>query len=157
MNFRILSSAFKNYESIPRAYTCDGRNISPPLNWNDPPEGTKSLVLINDDPDAPSGDWVHWIVYNIPPDIRKFNDNQSAEGLPGNCLQGRNDFGKIGYGGPCPPSGTHRYSFKLYALDIMLNVREGLTKNFLLEMISGHIVATTELVGKYSRRDNYLC
>lgn len=156
MNFRILSSAFKNYESIPRTYTCDGQNISPPLNWNDPPEGTKSLVLINDDPDAPSGDWVHWIVYNIPPDTRKFNDNQSAEGLPENCLQGRNDFGRIGYGGPCPPSGTHRYSFKLYALDIVLNVREGLTKNFLLEMINGHIIAATELVGKYSRRDNHL-
>lgn len=152
MNFHILSGAFKNYDFIPAVYTCDGRNVSPPLNWNDPPDGTKSLVLINDDPDAPAGDWVHWIVYNIPPGIRKFNENDSVTGLPPGTLQGKNDFGRIGYGGPCPPSGTHRYFFKLYALDILLEVPGGISKDLLLELMNGHIISSTELVGKYTRR-----
>ncbi len=152
MEFQISSSVFKNGEMIPRKYCCDGINISPPLNWNDPPANTKSFALINDDPDAPVGDWVHWIIYNIPKETREFKEDASSKKLlPNGSLEGKNDWGKNSYSGPCPPSGTHRYFFKLYALDNLLNAKEGLTKKQLLSLMNGHILAQTEIIGKYNR------
>jgi len=153
MKFQITSSAFKDGEMIPSKYTCDGENISPPLNWSEIPEGTKSLALINDDPDAPVGDWVHWIVYNIPPETKEFKEAASNKNLlPKGTLEGLNDWNRKGYGGPCPPSGVHRYFFKLYALDVVLSLKEGATKRQLLDAMKGHILAEAQLIGKYQRR-----
>jgi len=153
MKFQITSSAFKDGEMIPSKYTCDGENISPPLSWSEIPNGTKSLALINDDPDAPIGDWVHWIVFNIPPDTKEFKEAASSKKLlPKGALEGLNDWNKKGYGGPCPPSGVHRYFFKLYALDTMLSLKEGATKRQLLEAMKGHILAEAQLIGKYQRK-----
>ncbi|MCX7798545.1 MAG: YbhB/YbcL family Raf kinase inhibitor-like protein [Melioribacter sp.] len=153
MGFKIHSSAFNDGDFIPSKYTCDGENISPPLNWTNIPTGTKSLALINDDPDAPVGDWVHWILYNIPPEIMKLEEAASNKGkIPKGSLEGLNDWGRIGYGGPCPPSGVHRYFFKLYALDCLLSLKQGATKKELLKAMNGHILATSQLVGKYQRK-----
>src|SRR5438552_10676499 len=117
MAFIISSPAFQAEGKIPSKYTCDGINISPPLEWKDPPAGTQSFALIHDDPDAPSGDWVHWVVWNIPPAKSGLPENfPKDKELKDGTRQGMTDFGKIGYGGPCPPSGSHRYFFKLYAL-----------------------------------------
>lgn len=150
---KISSDAFSEGEMIPSKYTCDDDDISPALKWEDVPEGTKSLALIADDPDAPMGTWVHWVVYSIDPSINSFKENIPADGVLQNGVkQGKNDFGSIGYGGPCPPGGTHRYFFKLYALDIQLNEKEGLTKAELLKLIDGHILAEAKLMGKYSRK-----
>lgn len=152
MNMTITSSAFEPKQKIPMQYTCDGADMSPPLTWTKGPEDTKSYALIADDPDAPMGTWVHWVMYNIPPNITSLPEDVPAEEqLDSGALQGITDFKRIGYGGPCPPSGTHRYFFKLYALDSMLEAKPGLTKEQLLEKMDGHILAEGELVGTYSR------
>lgn len=149
----IESPAFKNGELIPLKYTCDGENISPALRWDEVPEGTKSLVLICDDPDAPIGDWVHWIIYNIPPETRELKENiKPVKILNDGSIHGLNDWKKFGYCGPCPPSGVHRYYFKIYALDILLPFEPGATKKQLLDTMKGHILAQGELMGKYQRK-----
>jgi Raf kinase inhibitor-like YbhB/YbcL family protein len=149
----LTSSAFTHGAMIPKKYTCDGRDISPPLSWSDPPEKTESFALIMDDPDAPMGTWVHWVIYNIPATARSLSEGVPTDAeLPDGSRQGRNSWHRIGYGGPCPPSGTHRYFFKLYALDTKLNLASGVTKEGLLQAMAGHIVAQAELMGRYSRR-----
>ena len=148
----IKSSAFENNGMIPKLFTCDGNDISPPLMWDSIPDGTQSLALICDDPDAPMGIWVHWVIFNIRPVPKELPAKVLPQGVtPFGAKQGINDFGKIGYGGPCPPSGTHRYFFKLYALDTKLNLDNGISKKQLLEAMKGHILASAELVGKYKR------
>lgn len=150
---QITSSAFQEGELIPAKYTCDGENISPPLAWRDAPKNTKTFALIVHDPDAPVGDWVHWVVYHIPGAVAELSERASAtESLPNGAMQGRNDFKKIGYGGPCPPSGTHRYYFRLYALDATLPLHAGATRQDLERAMRGHIVAEAALMGKYRRR-----
>jgi Raf kinase inhibitor-like YbhB/YbcL family protein len=147
------SQAFQTGDIIPPKYTCDGQDISPPLSWSDPPDGTTSFALISDDPDAPMGTWVHWVIWNIPASARALEENtpQTAS-LPNGATQGTTDFHRVGYGGPCPPSGTHRYFFKLYALDTTLNLPSSTTKKDLEKAMHGHILAQTELMGKYRRR-----
>jgi len=149
----LTSAAFKPGEMIPAKYTCDGPDVSPSLTWSDPPAGTKSLALISDDPDAPVGTWVHWVMWNIPADARALEENvPKKESLPNGTKQGTTDFRRIGYGGPCPPSGTHRYFFKLYALDTTLNLPASTAKKDLEKAMQGHILAQAELMGKYRRR-----
>jgi len=153
MNLKIYSSAFEDGGMIPSKYTCDGADISPPLAWSGLPEGTKSIAIINDDPDAPMGTWVHWVIYNIPPTAQGLGEDiKRVEKLPDGTLQGKNSWGRIGYGGPCPPGGTHRYFFKIYALDKMLNLKAGATKEELLTAMKGHILAQAQFYGKYSRK-----
>ena len=148
----ISSPAFKNNGIIPKQYTCDGANISPPLSWTGIPESTKSLALILDDPDAPGSTWVHWVIYNMPPDSKGLQEDVlPIQDMAHETKQGTNDFKKIGYGGPCPPSGTHRYFFKLYELDTKLNLESGATKKQLLIAMKGHIISQAKLVGKYKR------
>jgi Raf kinase inhibitor-like YbhB/YbcL family protein len=150
---QITSSTFTEGSMITAKYTCDGRDISPPLEWKDVPDGAKSFALISDDPDAPVGTWVHWVIYNIPPTVIKFDENMPREKEFKNGMrQGSNDWPKIGYGGPCPPSGTHRYYFKLYALDTMLGLKPGATKAQLVQAMKDHILAEAQLMGKYSRQ-----
>lgn len=144
---RIQSLAFTHNQQIPSKYTCDGENINPPLTFSDIPEGAKSLALINDDPDAPVGTWIHWTVWNIPPQTKEVKENGKPEGV-----EGTTSFGKPGYGGPCPPSGTHRYFFKLYALDTILELNTSATKQDLEEAMAGHILAQGELIGLYARK-----
>ena len=152
MEITLRSSAFEEGGMIPRQYTCDGQDVSPPLAWDSIPGGTKSLALICDDPDAPRGDWVHWVIFNIPADTGQLPENVPAhKELPGGALQGSNDFRRIGYGGPCPPGGTHRYFFKLYALDTLLNLKTGAGKADLLKAMQGHILGQGQLMGKYKR------
>lgn len=149
---QLTSTAFKESESIPRPYTCDGIDISPPLEWTGAPKSAKTIALIVDDPDAPSGTFVHWVLYNLPADGLGLIENTPAtETLRGGGMQGKNDFGKIGYGGPCPPSGTHRYFFKVYALDAELSLKVGATKAEVEKAMQGHIVAQGQLMGTYSR------
>jgi|TARA_B100002003_G_C14057583_1_gene509216 Raf kinase inhibitor-like YbhB/YbcL family protein len=143
---KLTSSAFVHENSIPSEYTCDGSDTSPDLQISDVPENAKSLVLINDDPDAPVGTWDHWIVFNIPADTKEIVKGQEPRGLGG-----KNSWGKTGYGGPCPPSGTHRYFFKLYALDSELSLQEGADKAEIEKAMEGHILAQTELMGTYQR------
>jgi hypothetical protein len=153
-NHKLLlkSSAFEQNGSIPEKYTCKGTNISPPLQWHKPPEGTKSLALIVDDPDAPLGIWVHWVIYDIPPHIQKLSEGiPPQEILSNGARQGINDFPTIGYRGPCPPWGEHRYFFKLYALDILTNLPAGATKRALLDAMRGHILAEGQLIGKFKK------
>ncbi len=150
--FEITSPAFENNGIIPKLYTCDGKDFSPSLSWSGIPESTKSLVLILDDPDAPTGTWTHWVIYNMPPLSKGLQEGVlPMPNLPHDTKQGINDFKKIGYGGPCPPSGTHRYFFKLYALNTKLNLEAGATKNQLESAMKGHIVSQAKLVGKYKR------
>ena len=154
MSLDLTSDAFLNGQSIPAKYACTGRNISPALAWTDPPDGTQSLALIMDDPDAPIGTWVHWVLYNIPAGTRSLAEDLPATGKnvePNAIYVGKNSSGKIGYDGPCPPSGTHRYFFKLYALDTSINLLSGATKEQVLKEMDGHILAHGELVGTYSR------
>jgi Raf kinase inhibitor-like YbhB/YbcL family protein len=153
MSLKIESSGFKSGGDIPRKFTCEGAEVSPPLKWDDPPTGTKSLALIADDPDAPAGTWVHWVMYNMEPQLRELHEDiAQAEEVPGIGRQGLNDFRKIGYGGPCPPPGKpHRYFFKLYALDAKLNLKTRATKLDVEQAMKGHILAQAELVGKYRR------
>jgi len=145
-NMTLSSPEFENGEKIPAKYTADGEDISPPLTFDEIPENAQSLALIMDDPDAPGGTWVHWIVWNIPPEFIGLSE---GEIIP--FPHGTNDFGTLDYGGPSPPSGTHRYYFKLYALDIMLELEEGATKKQLLDAMEGHVLAKAVLMGKYSR------
>jgi Raf kinase inhibitor-like YbhB/YbcL family protein len=149
----ITSPAFTEGGMLPAKYTCDGQDISPPLEWKNVPAGTKSLAMIHDDPDAPMGTWVHWVAYNISPNITMLDEDVKPEKVFNNGMrQGNNDWPKIGYGGPCPPSGTHRYYFKLYALDTMLDLRPGATKAQVLQAMKGHILAEAQLMGKYRRQ-----
>ena len=149
----LKSSAFQNLGDIPRKHTCDGADVSPPLTWENPPPGTKAFALIADDPDAPVGTWVHWVIYDLPGDTKDLREGvATTETLPSGAKQGINDFGKVGYGGPCPPRGpAHRYFFKLYALDGATNLRARATKEQLLGAMKGHILAETQLMGKYKR------
>ena len=147
VNMKLTSPAFTHNGAIPSEYTCDGSDLSPPLEISDVPSNAKSLVLINDDPDAPVGTWDHWIVFNIPSSIEDIPKGTEPKGTAG-----RNSWGRTGYGGPCPPSGTHRYFFKLYALDTELNLQEGATKKDLERAMQGHIIAQAELMGTYKRR-----
>ena len=150
---QITSQAFEAGGMIPAKYTCDGPDLSPPLRWADPPAGTQSYALIADDPDAPVGTWVHWVLWNIPAEASGLEENLSkSASLPNGAKQGTTDFRRIGYGGPCPPSGTHRYFFKLYALDTMLELPSSTTKRDLEGAMQGHILGQAELVGKYQRR-----
>lgn len=143
------SDAFANGQSIPAKYTCVGKNISPALTWGGPPAGTQSFALIMDDPDAPLGTWVHWVLYNIPAGTRSLAEDFATQGQ--DIAAGKNSWGDLGYGGPCPPSGTHRYFFKLYALDATLNLSPGTSKRDLLKAMDGHILAQGELVGTFSK------
>ena len=151
--FAIRSTAFPAGGTIPKRHTCDGPDVSPPLSWTEPPAGTKSLALIMDDPDAPVGTWVHWVLYNLPASTRELAEGTpTSETLANGARQGTNDFRKIGYGGPCPPQGpAHRYFFKLYALDTELNLAPGATKKQLEAAIAGHILTQAELIGRYGR------
>ena len=153
MAITVESSAFASLQSIPAQYTCNGQDISPPLMWKNIPENTKSFAIICDDPDAPGGMWVHWVCYDIPRSVDSIEENiPKTDSLPVGGKQGTTDFGRIGYGGPCPPSGVHRYFFKVYALDVMLGLPSGKTKKEIERAMKGHIVAQGELVGKYSRK-----
>lgn len=148
----LSSGVFKANAKIPARYTCDGEDVSPPLEWRGAPAGTKSFALISDDPDAPVGTWVHWVIWNVPPDTTSLAENlPKTEKLQNGAQQGLTDFRRAGYGGPCPPSGTHRYFFKLYALDLMLNLPARSNKAQLEAAMKTHILAEAELVGLYSR------
>ena len=144
---KIESPAFSNNDLIPRKYTCDGEDISPPLRITDVPSGAKSLVIIVDDPDAPRGDWVHWTLWNVSPDMREV----SEKSLPQGAQEGLTDFGQEGYGGPCPHAGTHRYQFKLYALDTRLDLSGEATKKDIEEAMKDHILGEALLIGLYAR------
>lgn len=153
MTFQLSSSAFKDGELIPRRHTCEGDDLSPPLHWTVPPAATKSFALVADDPDAPAGTWVHWVIYNLPLDLRGLPEGIPAKDhLPDGALQGINDFKRLGYGGPCPPPGKpHRYYFKLYALDAALNMKSRATKAQVLEACKGHILGEAQLMGRFAR------
>jgi len=153
MAFELTSPVFAPGESIPAKYTCDGDDISPPLAWTDPPAGTQSLALICDDPDAPVGTWVHWVLYNLPSDARSLPEAVPSDAdLASGGLHGENSWRRLGYGGPCPPSGTHRYFFKLYALDTVLDLDADADKKQMLQAMEGHTLAEAELMGVYSRQ-----
>ena len=156
MGWAITSPAFSHKEEIPSKYTCDGEDISPALEWSGLPEGTKSIALIVDDPDAPDPaapkmTWVHWVLYNIPPGATGLPEGVKSQDLPEGTKQGLNDWERTGYGGPCPPIGRHRYFHKLYALDVVLPDLARPTKRELEKVLEGHILAQTELVGTYKR------
>jgi Raf kinase inhibitor-like YbhB/YbcL family protein len=153
MRIQVASPAFKEGKMIPSKYTCDGEDISPRLILESVPDGTKSIALINDDPDAPMGTWVHWVLYNLPGDTKDLPENITAiPTLPNGARNGTNSWGRLGYGGPCPPSGTHRYYFKFYALDIMLDLDSGATKEQVLKALENHILAEGQLMGTYQRQ-----
>jgi Raf kinase inhibitor-like YbhB/YbcL family protein len=153
MSLTVASSAFPAGGPIPSVHTCEGKDISPPLAWTDSPAGTESFALISDDPDAPMGTWVHWVLYNLPPSTRQLPEAFPTKAqFPDGTRQGMTDFQRIGYGGPCPPSGTHRYYFKLYALDAVLDLASGATKPQLEAAMQGHILAQAELMGTYKRK-----
>lgn len=153
MAFSIGSQAFAADQPIPRRFTCDGDDVSPALSWADPPAGAQAFALIVDDPDAPGGDFTHWVIYNLAADARELPENVAKAERPGiAALQGRNDFGRAGYGGPCPPSGrAHHYRFTLYALDGPLDLSPGTTKQHLLDAMDGHVLGEARLVGTYER------
>jgi Raf kinase inhibitor-like YbhB/YbcL family protein len=153
MALTVLSSAFQEGDKIPAKYTCEGQDVSPPLAWSEPPAGTRSLALIVDDPDAPGGVFTHWLLFNIPPDSRELPEAVPTQAeLASGALQGKTDFGRIGYGGPCPPPGRpHRYQFTLYALDQPLDLEGGASKKQLLSAMEGHILAQGQLTGTYQR------
>jgi Raf kinase inhibitor-like YbhB/YbcL family protein len=152
MPFAIASSAFEHGDPIPTRFSCDGENASPPLSWGDPPEGTLSIALIMDDPDAPSGTFVHWVLYDVPAATRSLPTGVPTEDrLPDGGVQGRNGAGRTGYIGPCPPGGRHRYFFHLYALDSDLGLEPGVSKQQLLGQMDGHVLAEAELMGTYAR------
>ena len=149
---KLTSVAFTEGQPIPRVYTCDGVNISPPLEWSGVPKTAKTLAIVCDDPDAPGGMWVHWVIYNLPADNIGLVENLPAtENLKAGGFQGKNDFGKTEYGGPCPPSGTHHYFFRVYALDSELPLKGGATKADLMKVMEGHIVLQGQLIGTYRR------
>lgn len=148
LTMKITSPAFSNSGRVPSKYTCDGDNINPPIEFQDVPPDARSLVLIVDDPDAPARTWVHWVVYNIDPRTKQVKENS----VPVGGVLGVTDSGKSDYGGPCPPSGTHRYFFKLYALNTMLDLPGGLTKQQILEKMNDHVLEQAQLIGLYSRK-----
>jgi Raf kinase inhibitor-like YbhB/YbcL family protein len=149
----LYSPAFNQQEEIPSKYTCDGEDISPPLKWENLPTGTESLAVIMDDPDAPIGTWIHWVLFNLPADKNSLSENMpNSSELPTGGKHGINSWGRPGYGGPCPPAGTHRYFFKLYALDTILDIPSGIGKKKLLQLMEGHILDHSELVGLYKRK-----
>ncbi len=153
-SMKLTSPSFKNQANIPVKYSCDHDNISPELIWDDVPKGTKSFAIISDDPDAPAGTWTHWLVYNIPGQVRHMPEYMPAqEALKDGTLQGLNDFRRIGYGGACPPEGhgQHHYHFKIYALDTVLDLKPGATKEQLEEAIRPHILDWAQLIGLYER------
>jgi len=147
MSITITSTAFSEGGNIPRLYTCDDQNVSPPLSWTGVPTGTVSLALIMDDPDAPAGTWVHWVLFNLSPTLSGLEQGKNGGGT-----EGINDFRKVGYGGPCPPRGSnHRYYVKVYALDAMLDLKSGSSKSQLENTMKGHILAQGQLMGRYGR------
>ena len=149
----IKSPAFAQGGLIPSKHTCDGQDVSPPLTWSGAPAGTQGFAVISDDPDAPAGTWVHWVIWNIPARTQALEENvPKLDALPNGARQGTNDFRRVGYGGPCPPSGTHRYSFRLYALDAPVDLKSTATKRELEKAMQGHVLARAELMGKYGRR-----
>ncbi|MDD5459873.1 MAG: YbhB/YbcL family Raf kinase inhibitor-like protein [Phycisphaerae bacterium] len=153
MSIKITSSAFKRESMIPARFTCDGEDISPPLQWENLPQGTQTLAIIADDPDAPMGTFVHWVLYNLPADVNELAEAVPArEMLENGAIQGKTDFGRVGYGGPCPPSGTHRYFFKIYALDKKVDIVGNADKSRLIIAMQGHILGQGELMGKYKRQ-----
>lgn len=153
MSIELTSTAFQPGATIPKQYTGDGADRSPPLRWSEPPAGTHSLALICDDPDAPRGTWVHWVLFNLPGRTRELEEGvPKTETLANGAKQGKNDFGNLGYGGPAPPKGKpHRYVFKLYALDAALDLPGGASKAQLLDAMKGHILAEGQLTGTYGR------
>ena len=156
MKFLLTSAAFDHEGTIPTGYTCDGEDLSPPLSWSGAPQGTKSFALLVDDPDAPDPDaptmvWVHWVLYNLPPDLTELAEAVDAGALPAGAREGLNDWERTGYGGPCPPIGRHRYFFKLFALDVELPGLDEPTRQDLEESMNGHILAETMLMGTYQR------
>jgi Raf kinase inhibitor-like YbhB/YbcL family protein len=163
LTIRLISSAFTEGGMIPRVYTCDGADKSPPLEWSGVPGTARSLVLICDDPDAPMGTWSHWVLFDLSPSITSLEEGVAPDLVATlepkpvvkqphlTVRQGKNDFGKIGYGGPCPPRGTHRYFFRLYALDERIDLAPGPTRSTVLKAIEGHIIAEGRLMGKYAR------
>jgi len=150
MELSVQSTGFSEGEMIPVKYTCDGEDVSPPLQWSAGPDGTRSYAVIADDPDAPVGTWVHWVIYDIPPDTRTLAEAVAGSEKVEGCLQGKNDFKRFGYGGPCPPGGTHRYYFRVYALDTLIR-SSGLTKKQLMKKMDGHILGSGQLMGRYAR------
>lgn len=150
MPLQLTSDAFTNGQSIPAKYSCLGKNISPALAWTEPPAGTQTLALIVDDPDAPGGTWTHWVLFNLPPDMRALPEDYSAPEGSG-ILTGKNSSGMNHYEGPCPPSGTHRYFFKLYALNTAPSLAPGATEDQLLKEMEGHILQQAELMGTFSK------
>ena len=153
MTLPMSSQAFREGDRIPTKYTCEGQDVSPPLAWSEPPAGTQSFALIVDDPDAPGGVFTHWVLFNIPSDSRELPEAVPAQPqLPSGALQGKTDFGRIGYGGPCPPPGhPHRYQFTLYTLDQLLDLKAGASKKQVLEAMQGHILAQGQLTGTFQR------
>lgn len=150
MAFTIKSPAFENNGVIPQKYTCDGKDLSIPLKWEGAPEKTKSYVLIMDDPDAPVGTWDHWVLFNIPPSVTEIKEG--ANSAPAGATEGKNSWGRTGYGGPCPPDREHRYFFKAYALDTILTLGASASKKEVEKALQGHVLAQAELVGRYDRK-----
>jgi Raf kinase inhibitor-like YbhB/YbcL family protein len=151
--FRIESAAFKEGAFIPARFSCQGENVSPPLKWTDPPAGARSFVLVVDDPDAPGGTWTHWVVFNLPAQTRAMEENvPKQDELANGGLQGLTSFGSVGYGGPCPPPGkAHRYFFRLYALDTVLSLKTGATREDVVAALKGHTLGEAQLMGRYKR------
>lgn len=153
MSFSLTTTAFSEGGEIPKKFTCDGADTSPSLSWNDAPSGTQSFAMIADDPDAPVGTWTHWVIWNIPADKTALQEGvpkveQSSDGV----RQGKNDFKRVGYGGPCPPAGKpHRYFFKLFALDGKLDVKPGASRSDLERAMKGHVLSQAQIFGKYGR------
>jgi len=153
MALELTSPAFRQGENIPEVHTADGRDLSPPLKWSDPPAGTRSLTLLCEDPDAPRGTFTHWVAFNLPPESHELGEGvPSTAALPNGTAQGTNDFGKVGYGGPSPPAGKpHRYFFKLFALDHPLNLQPSATRDKVLAAMKDHVLGEAELMGSYGR------
>ncbi len=149
MSLTLASPDFSNNSLLPMQYTCNGAGVSPVLVWQDPPANTQSYVVIVDDPDAPGGLWVHWVLFNIPRGIRQLD---VATGTPTGAISGRNSWGVAGYGAPCPPSGTHRYFFKLYALDTPLALDETANEQDVVKAMQHHIIEQSELIGLYTKK-----
>jgi Raf kinase inhibitor-like YbhB/YbcL family protein len=149
---QVTSTAFQEGATIPAQYTADGKNVSPPLEWTGVPDGTASIALICDDPDAPRGTWVHWVLFNLPSDTHSLAEAMPRDRHPGGARSGSNDFRKQGYDGPSPPPGKpHRYYFKVYALDRLLELPVGATKQHVVEAMEGHIIGSGQLMGRYGR------
>ena len=148
----LKSAVFEADRAIPQKYSCEGADVSPPLEWSNAPEQTKSFVLICDDPDAPGGTFVHWVYYDIPATVQELPEGVTTEAQPSiGGVQGKNSFGKTGYGGPCPPGGTHRYFFKLYALNTTLGLPAGQSKQQVQNAMEGHVLSEAQLMGTYTR------